>query len=78
MYEASVSINGKVKNAPSTFFPKDWSPEQVVEAIEEAYNSMEYTGRRNAYRGMCNSGIEIELYIDDRTNEIISAYPIMK
>ena len=78
VYEARVTINGKTKSSLNTFFPKGWTPEQVVDAIEEAYNSMVYTGRRNIYEGYCSHGIKIELYLDLDTNKIISAYPKMQ
>lgn len=37
VYEAVVEVAEKQKNAKSTFFPKEWSIEQVLDAVEEAY-----------------------------------------
>src|SRR5262249_38685066 len=37
VYEANVVIEGVKKGPRSTFFPKDWSEDQVEKAILEAY-----------------------------------------
>ena len=42
VYEAKVLINGVQKNGfngGSTFFPNSWTPQQVVDAINEAYSN---------------------------------------
>ncbi len=76
IYKAQVEINGikkKSNEGYSTFFPKQWSAQEVVEAINEAYDSRGYI-RGNTYKGITNSGIEIEMYIN-KDSKIISAYP---
>ena len=75
IYRAIVEIDGKVKAAPSTFFPKNWTPEEVADAIEEAYNNRVWD-RKNVYVSTISSGITIEIYLDSM-NRIISAYPLM-
>mgnify|MGYP004462037859 FL=1 len=76
VYEAMVEVGGKVKKQPSTFFPKDWSPEQVLDAVEEAYNARALR-KGNIYRGVTSSGITIEMYIDLNNNKINSFFPVM-
>ncbi len=78
VYKAQVEVNGIPKTAKggfSTFFPKDMSPQQVVSAINEAYgNRVLVEGSRNTYQGVSNSGIKINMFIDESGN-IISAFP---
>ena len=77
VYEAMVEIGGKVKKTPSTFFPKDWSPEQVLDAIEQVYiNPSEVNEISNAYRGTVN-GVVINLYLNS-DKRIISAFPYLE
>ena len=70
VYEAKVKVNGVLKSGnggTSTFFPKDMTPQGVVNAINEAYNNKTYV-QGNIYRGPSNSGLKIEMFI----NEILS------
>ena len=39
MYEATVKIGNVGKEQISTFFPKAWTPQQVVDAINEAFSN---------------------------------------
>lgn len=60
------------KKAKSSFFPREWSPEQVVNAIGEAYdNRVHMSGNR--YYGYAGK-MEIEMFLD-RFHKILSAYP---
>ncbi|MDM5153542.1 WXG100 family type VII secretion target [Bacillus sp. DX1.1] len=73
IYQANVAIDGKLKNAKSTFFPKDWTEQQVIDSINEAFNNKElYKGNR--YIGITTNGIKIEMQI--KNGKITSAYPI--
>ena len=54
-------IEGVKKGDRSTFFPKDWTKEQVSSAIEEANQNRLPTERPNKYRGTSSSGVEIEI-----------------
>ena len=75
VYEAIVEIGGK-KVKPSTFFPKSWSPEKIVEAIEEVYfNPTGVDTIRKMYDGVVD-GVNIRLFLDEY-GKIISAFPVM-
>lgn len=77
VYKAKVQVEGKAKtdnNGESTFFPKDWTAQQVVDAINEAYGKKSYrTG--NIYAGDTAKGMRINMYLDEGTGKIISAFP---
>ncbi len=78
VYKAQVEVDGIPKTANggfSTFYSKDMSPQQVVDAINEAYNNRVHI-RGNKYLGITSSGMEIEMFLD-KTEKIISAYPIL-
>jgi len=80
IYTAKVEVNGVPKTANggmSSFFPKDWDAQNIVDGINEAYGSKEFVrGSRNTFRGKTSQGIRIEMYIDSATGKIISAFPI--
>ena len=79
VYEAKVEVNGLLKTSNgglSTFFPKHWTPQEVVDAINEAFNNKVFVqNTRNTFRGETSCGMQIEMFIDNKTNKIISAYP---
>jgi len=72
VYRGNVSIRGVKKNAFSTFFPREWSPQQTVNEINFAYANRQKV--RNKIIGVSNSGIRIKFNLNKR-NQIISAYP---
>lgn len=76
VYEANVVIEGVKKGAISTFFPKDWSEQQVEAAILEAYATRTRIekGPRNRYQGVISNGMKIVMDLDER-GSIITAYP---
>lgn len=80
VYTAKVEVDGVKKTSnggKSSFFPEDWSPQQVVDAINEAYNDKEFVkGSKNSYIGETKDGMEISMYIDQKTDQIISAFPV--
>ncbi|MFL0252543.1 EndoU domain-containing protein [Clostridium neuense] len=80
VYTAKVEVDGVPKTANggmSSFFPKNWSAQDIVDGINEAYGSKEFVrGSRNTFRGKTSQGIRIEMYIDSATGKIISAFPI--
>ncbi len=77
VYEAEVVLNGIAKKIPSTFFPKAWTPAQVLEAIEEAYKSRQLVSNmKPLYEGISKAGVVIRMYIENGI--ITSAYPIMR
>ncbi len=73
VYRARIKIKNKDKKAFSTFFPKDWSPQEVVDAINQAYDSRSYISG-NTYEGQGN-GLPIQMYLS-QDDLIISAFPI--
>ncbi|WP_394888309.1 EndoU domain-containing protein, partial [Clostridium butyricum] len=79
LYTGKVEVGGVPKTSnggQSTFFPENWTAQDVVDAINEAFTNKEFVqGTRNTYRGKTVSGLKIEMYIDDVTNKIISAFP---
>ncbi|WP_209627704.1 EndoU domain-containing protein [Streptococcus oricebi] len=75
VYEVDVKVNGVIKHAKSTMFPDTMSPQEVVDAINEAYNGREKVpNTRNQYRGEANNGIKVIMYLD-KDEKIISAFP---
>lgn len=77
VYTAEVEVDGVKKTSnkgKSSFFPKDLSPQQVIDAINEAYKDREYKSG-NEYYGYAKSGMKISMYIDENTDKIISAFP---
>lgn len=77
IYEAEVVVEDieKQSNAgKSTFFPEDWYAQDVVDAINEAYDAREYVNG-NTYAGITEEGIVVHMYLDDQ-EKIISAFPV--
>lgn len=78
VYKAQVEVNGIPKTANggfSTFYSKNLSPQQVVDAINEAYSNCELKlGTRNTYQGVANNGVKIDMFLD-QSGKIISAFP---
>ena len=79
VYIAQVEVNGvpKVSNGgKSSFFPKDWDAQKIVNSINEAFENKKLVeGTRNTFRGLTSNELEIEMYIDNVSGKIISAFP---
>ncbi|WP_061464719.1 T7SS effector LXG polymorphic toxin [Peribacillus simplex] len=75
VYRAKVEINGVMKIAKSTFFPKDWDRVKVNNAINEAFENKIKDGNR--YVGRTSSGIDIGMYLN-RDGTIATAFPLYK
>lgn len=76
VYCAKVSISGIEKisnNGISSFFPKSWTPQDVIDSINQAYHSRIFI-KDNKYIGFSNSGLKIEMYLNSK-NLILTAYP---
>lgn len=72
----SVEIGGKVKKQPTTFFPKSWTAEEVIEAIEKVYrNPSKVDNVKDIFEGTVN-GVNIRICLDG-TGKIVTAYPIL-
>ena len=79
VYEGKVKVNGIAKSGNkgySTFYPEDMSPQEVVDAINEAYEAREVLNG-NLYAGITDDGIEIDMALTD-DDKIITAYPVME
>jgi hypothetical protein len=74
VYEADVIASGTTKTTRSSFFPKEWSPKQVVDAISNAY-MVRGNVSGNLYSGTLANGMEILMRIDS-AGKIITAYPV--
>lgn len=73
VYRAKITIDGEPKKAYSSFFPQKWTPQEVVDAINEAYENSEHISG-NIFEGE-SQGIKIQMYLTD-DDKIISAFPI--
>ncbi|MGR3206665.1 T7SS effector LXG polymorphic toxin [Bacillus glycinifermentans] len=73
VYRAKIEVDGVPKQAKSTFFPKDWTPQQIIDEINEAFNN-KVVFKNNRYRGTTESGINIEIIM--KKGKIVSAYPV--
>jgi len=77
VYEAEVEIDGIKKSGNkgiSTFFPLYWSTQEVIDGINEAYETKQFISG-NTYEGLTEEGIVIRMYLDEE-EKIISAFPI--
>jgi len=78
VYEGKVTVNGVSKTANkslSSFFPEKMSAQEVVNSINQAYNNKIWL-KGNTLRGIDSNGMVIEMYIDNNTGKIISAFPV--
>jgi|SRR5690625_3602841 len=77
IYEAKVIVSNVEKTSNrgmSTFFPDEWDTQDVIDAINEAYETKTYISG-NTFEGLTTEGIVIRMYLDD-DEKIISAFPI--
>ena len=66
------------ENGFRTFFPKNWSRQQVVDAINEAYDSkVRQPGSKNVFVGRTEAGMLIKLRLD-ADGKITTAFPMME
>lgn len=73
IYSAKVIIDGVPKMAKSTFFPTNMTPQQIVNAINEAYINKKATSR-DEFVGNTSYGFDIGMYFNDK-GKITTAYP---
>ncbi|MDO5438834.1 MAG: EndoU domain-containing protein, partial [Erysipelotrichaceae bacterium] len=77
VYTAQVEVRGHAKSGNkgySSFFPDDMSPQEVVDAINEAYENS--SKKNGTIHGLTKDGMEIEMYVEKK--KIVTAYPIME
>ena len=77
-YKAKVAVEGMPKDANegySTFFPDSMTPQEVIDAINEAYANRTILHEGNGvYTGFAANGMEIVMFIG-KGGKIISAFP---
>jgi len=78
LYTAYIEVDGHKKSHYSTFFPDSWSPQQVVDAINEAMEDALDNDRHNGDTWIgYYEDIEINMFFDTK-GRIVSAYPIFE
>lgn len=80
VYIGKVYIGTQVKEVNrgySSFYPLRWSPQQVVDAINYAYERRERIGQA-LYMGISEEGVPIQFYLHEKTKKIMTAYPVYK
>ena len=75
IYRAKVSIFGKVQKNPKTFFPDNWTPQQVIDAVEEAFEKGSYDSLKNCKIHIMKSGMKIQVNLN-KAGEVVSAFPL--
>ena len=77
VFTAKVEVDGVKKDGFSSFYPEDWSPQDVVDAINTAYKDAladKQNPRGSLWIGHAGK-LEIDMYLDDH-KKILTAYPI--
>lgn len=77
VFTAKVQVRNVRKNGFSSFYPETWSPQEVVDAINEAYeDAVNHPGnpRGELWIGHAK-GLEIDMYLNDK-KKILTAYPV--
>jgi hypothetical protein len=77
VFTAKVEVDGVKKEGFSSFYPEDWSPQEVVDAINTAYKDAladKQNPRGSLWIGHAGK-LEIDMYLDDN-RKILTAYPI--
>jgi hypothetical protein len=77
VFTAKVKVDGVKKNGFSSFFPESWTPQQVIDAVNEAYESaLNNTSNPVGQLWIGYSGdLEIDMYLNNQ-KKITTAYPI--
>lgn len=77
VFTAKVKVSGVKKKGFSSFYPSDWTPQQVVDAINEAYDdalSDSSNPQGSLWIGFAGD-LEIDMYLNNK-KQITTAYPI--
>ena len=81
VYQGRVTVNGirkRTVGGMSTFFPEHWSPQHIVNAINEAYaNKRLKTNTLNMYEGSSSEGVRIRMRVN-ANGKIVNVYPLME
>lgn len=66
------------ENGFRTFFPKNWSRQQVIDAINDAYDrKVPQPGSKNVFVGRTEARMLIKLRLD-ADGKITTAFPMME
>ncbi len=79
IFTAKVEVDGVRKDGFSSFYPETWSPQEVVDAINVAYEDAindPKNPRGSLWIGHAGK-LEINMYLDDN-RKILTAFPIMQ
>lgn len=77
VFTGKVEVSGVKKNGFSSFYPESWTPQQVVDAINTAYNdaiSNPSNPKGSLWIGYCDD-LEIDMYLDSN-KRITTAFPV--
>ena len=77
VFTGKVEVSGIKKNGFSSFYPESWTPQQVVDAINTAYNeaiSNPNNPKGSLWIGYCGD-LEIDMYLDSN-KRITTAFPV--
>ena len=77
VFTGEVEVSGIKKNGFSSFYPESWTPQQIVDAINTAYDdaiSNPSNPKGSLWIGYCGD-IEIDMYLDS-SKRITTAFPI--
>lgn len=78
---SKVTVKGvrkRTMGGMSTFFPAHWSPQHIVNAINEAYaNKRLKTNTLNMYEGSSSEGVRIRMRVN-ANGKIVNVYPLME
>ena len=77
VFTGKVEVSGVKKNGFSSFYPESWSPQQVVDAINTAYDdalSDPDNPSGELWIGYCGE-LEIDMYFNN-SKKITTAYPV--
>ena len=77
VFTAKVEVDGVKKDGFSSFYPESWTPQKVVDAINEAYDdAMKNPKNPKGSLWIGHSGnLEIHMYLDEH-KKILTAYPV--
>ena len=77
VFTGKVEVSGIKKNGFSSFFPESWTPQQVVDAINTAYDDATKNPsnpKGSLWIGYCGD-LEIDMYLD-ASKRITTAFPV--
>lgn len=81
IYRGRVTVNGvrkRTNGGKSTFFPAHWSPQHIINAVNEAYaTKTPVNASGNFFIGTSKEGIIMKMRINPN-GKIASVYPIME